>query len=454
MGSRNFRFNIVFRVALLIAFLFLLLWSLIVSGLKATPYICAVISVAIVIELIHYIERTNRKIRSSLDYIIHKDFSSIAVEKELGNSFGNLYDAFRKIADLFRRLNAEKAASTQYLELVVERINLALLCFDAEGKITLINRQAKRLFRSPYLPSINALRKIDDRLPEFIVNLKDNEQQLLAIDIDNEQLQLSVCATEFQLLGEYYKLISLQNIRDELEQHEIDSWQKLIHVLTHEIMNSVTPIISLTEVLKERLISDAHDNAVSDIFPAGDLLDVQNSIRSIESRSKGLHSFVQTYRRLASIPPANRKKVAVSSLLDNVSTLMLPEMKNRSILFDVEGNCESITVDVDPQQIEQVLINLLKNAMDALEETTSPRVELRIETESPDFVLLKIEDNGRGIEDDKLEQIFIPFFTTKHNGVGIGLSISRQIVIQNKGVISVTSTLGQGSTFVLRFRCS
>lgn len=453
MASKNFRFNIVVRVALLTTFLFLFLWSLVVSGMKATGYICAVVSLVIVIELIHYVERTNRKIQNFLDYIVYKDFSSNAVEKGLGGSFSDLSDSFRKITDLFRRLNAEKAASAQYLELVVERINLALLCFDAEGKITLANRQAKILFHAPCLPSINALRKIDHRLPDFILGLHDNEQQLFVINIDNERLQLAVCATEFQLLGEHYKLVSFQNIRDELEQHEINSWQKLIDVLTHEIMNSVTPIIALTEVLKERLVTDSRGNAVSRISSAGDQLDIQNSIRSIESRSKGLHSFVQTYRRLTSIPPANRKRVAITSLLENVSALMQPEMTNRSIAFQIKGDGTDITIDVDPQQIEQVLINLFKNAMDALQETISPKIELQIDKDSPDFILLKITDNGRGIEDDELENIFIPFFTTKHDGVGIGLSISRQIVIQNKGMISVTSSLGQGSTFVLRFRC-
>jgi two-component system nitrogen regulation sensor histidine kinase NtrY len=226
----------------------------------------------------------------------------------------------------------------------------------------------------------------------------------------------------------------------------------LIRVLNHEIMNSVTPIISLSGILKDKLIPDEKNKDSLAQLSAEDVEDVQQSLLSIESRSKGLNRFVQTYRRLTSIPAPSITKVKISNIIDNVRVLMAPELEKRHIDFIIKSNVQSMIIDVDQQQIEQVLINLIKNAIEALVHITKPIIRIELSKGTNDSLILKIIDNGLGIERDILDQVFVPFFTTKENGSGIGLSISRQLMIQNKGSLTITSTLDEGCVLMLRFQ--
>lgn len=451
MGYKNFRFNITYRVLLIAIVLAGMAWGFLSTSMELTPVSFAILAILLVIELIHYVEKNNNRLQTFLEFIEHQDFSSVSISDGLGQSFSDLNKAYQAIRRSFQRLNAEKQANAQYLESVVEHVNVALICFTAEGEVSLINRHAKQLFHCPYLPNISKLSKLDSNLPELMHSLKNNEHRLVDINIGNESLQLAVHAINFTLLGQDNKLVSLQNIRNELEQHEINSWQKLIRVLTHEIMNSVTPIVSLSGILRDKLSSDEDlNNAISQLSEE-DIKDVQQSIRSIESRSKGLNRFVQTYRRLTSIPVPNFSVISVNSLIDNIRVLMSPELEKRQISFQIEANDELMEINVDQQQIEQVLINLIKNAIEALSDISEPRIRLQLEKLTDGTILIKIIDNGLGIDAEFLDQIFVPFFTTKVNGSGIGLSISRQLMIQNKGSLTVNSTPGEGCCLVLRF---
>jgi nitrogen fixation/metabolism regulation signal transduction histidine kinase len=452
MGFKNFRLNIVARVSLLTVLLLGLVWSFTATRWEVTPIALGIIAVVVMVELIYYVELSNRKLQSFLSFIDHHDFSTHSINNAMGKSFSELSDTYQLITGAFQQLNAEKEASSQYLASVVEHINVALLCLNADGEVTLMNRQAKLLFHTPYLPNVVALKELDQDLPQIIQQLAHGEQRLVSIDIANENLQLAVHASHFQLLEKNYKLVSFQNIRDELEQQEISSWQKLIRVLTHEIMNSVTPIISLSGALKEKLVPNEENEQAMIKLTEEDLSDLQNSICSIESRSKGLSHFVQAYRRLTAIPSPNMSPVRINKLVDNVRTLLLPELEKRAIALEITGKTDELTINVDAQQIEQVLINLIKNAMEALVDIHNPLIRLHAEAGDRDTVLLQLIDNGPGIASEYIDQIFVPFFTTKHNGTGVGLNISRQIMIQNKGALSVNSAPGKGSIFLLRFR--
>lgn len=450
MGLKNFRFNVLLRVAILALLLIVTLWSFLSSGWEVTPYVCLLLSIFSVIELIHYVESTNRRFNNFLNFVLHRDFSGNIAGRGQGRTFENLESTAQKVNKEFREINAEKEANTLYLEFILEHVDVALLCLDQQNKVTLINRHAKQLLHMRYLRDLDALKKFSPTLPDLIRRMPRNTQELVNIKNADGELELSVHATEFKLLNQSYKLISFQNIRSELEQHEIESWEKLIRVLTHEVMNSITPIVSLSGVLDKKLI--AEDGASLRDLSAEEVQDVHNSIVSIESRSKGLQKFVQGYRRLSAIPQPNVARVTVQSMLDNVCSLMLPELEKRSIKVQVGGSASNREVDVDPQQIEQALINLVTNAEEALTDSQDPVINIRTEMGHSDNLLLFVSDNGPGVDPENRDQLFVPFYTTKQSGEGIGLSLSRQLCIKNKVHLSLAASSEKGTTFSLNFR--
>ena len=451
MWVKNFRLHILIRVIFQIILVFIMVWGLLNTDWQITPLVCGLLIALSAADMIRYVEKTNREFTTFLEFIYHHDFSVDIANRGKGRIFNNLSNAYKLITNEYKRLNLEKEAHYQYLESVIEHVSVALICLNGEGTVILMNQQAKKLFKSPYLPSIDSFRRIDESFPETLHKLGDGERQLVSTRIEDEIFQLVLYATEFQLLGEHYKLVSFQNIRDELEQRENESWQKLIRVLTHEIMNSVTPIISLTSVIKETLMPRSNLHIAIGELSTEEHEDLLKSINSIESRSRGLLNFVRSYSNLTNLPTPEFSQVDVASLFDQVHTIMLQGLEKTEIRFEVNCPVKDLSIRADPQMIEQVLINLIKNAMEALEGREDPQIQLRGSINRQGMVILQVIDNGPGIDPANIENIFIPFFTTKRKGSGVGLSISRQIMFANKGMLSVNTNPGKGCIFTLRF---
>jgi two-component system nitrogen regulation sensor histidine kinase NtrY len=369
-----------------------------------------------------------------------------------GRVFRELESAYRLLAGKYRSLNLQRAANHQYLEALVEHVSIALICLDDNGAVTLMNGEAKALFKTPHLASLKSFGRIDPKLPAAIEELADSGRALIGVKIADEALQLALFATEFELLGKRYKLISFQNIRDELEQREIEYSQKLIKVLTHEIMNSVTPIISLTKLIRDRLVDEKTGELAVQSLVSEEQHDLARGLASIHSRGSGLLKFVQAYSVLTNLPRPSIADVDVAVLLDRVHALMAPALEAEGAGLQVQVVGANLTVRADPQQIEQVLINLLKNAAEALAGRDDGRVLLRGARDDHGKVLVQVIDNGPGIDAAHLDDIFLPFFTTKRSGSGVGLSVSRQIMALNKGMLTVKTAPGTGSEFTLRFR--
>ena len=269
--------------------------------------------------------------------------------------------------------------------------------------------------------------------------------------LDDKVTQLSVFATEFKMQNESYTLVSLQDISSELEEKEIESWQKLIRVLTHEIMNSITPISSLAQTVREIMIYEAHDQITLRKLEQDDVDNIANALNTIQRRSQGLLNFVELYRNLTRIPRPNFRYVSVKELILRVRQLMLPRFENDNIMFHLLIDPEQLMLTIDPDLIEQVIINLLLNACDAVKEVEQSWIKLEALSNINGRVTIEIKDNGSGITPDLLDKIFMPFFTSKRDGSGIGLSLSRQIMHLHKGTISVKSNPGHGATFTLIF---
>lgn len=452
MAFNSFRASLVLRVLILAALSLVLAWSLTNTNWVATPFACGALMLLSVLNLIRYLERTADELTRFLNFVAHEDFSTPVAVAYQGRVFTELSQAYSVLTNTLRRLNLQKAANYQYLEAVIEHVEIALCCLNESGEVRMTNEPALRLFNVPHLHSNLSFARIDQRLPDLLMRLTNGERTLLDIRRGDDTLQLVLYATTFDLLGQRYKLVSFHNIHDELDQQEIDSWRKLIRVLTHEIMNSVTPIISLSRLLRETMIDETSTPPVFRTLLPQEQADMLRSVTAIHARGSGLLDFVQAYRSFARLPDPIFSDVDARALLERVRTLMSEEIDASRITVDLQCSPPGLSLHADAGQAEQVLINLLRNAVEAVTGRPEPRIDLRAISTDQGKVLLQVSDNGAGILPEHLDSIFVPFFTTKRNGTGVGLSISRQLMRVNRGGISVRSTPGEGTVVTLRFQ--
>lgn len=450
MQFKNFRFRVVARVTLLTltAFLFALLTT-------QEGYLYSLIGLAALfawqtIGLIHMVERTNREVIKLLDYIQHDDFSNSYQLNVKGKSFEDLNLALNRVIQYFRSLRAEKELQYQYLRTVIQHIGIGILSFERDGKIQIANHVAKRLLQVRQLHHLNELHEANPSLLGILNNLKTGQKTLLRLQRGHENIELAVYAIELTLQGQEYKLVTLQNIHSELEDKELDAWQNLVRVLTHEIMNALTPISSLASTI----ISEAeHYKANMEEVETETFDDMSAAAETIERRSTSLVHFINEFRHLTENIEPDYEQVVLRDLIQDAVDEVSPELAAKNIRLDLDLPSESVLVTADPALIRQVLINLLHNAAQALElsEKDDKHIHLFAERDSKKRLNLIVRDNGPGIDSEALPRIFVPFYTTKKNGSGLGLSVSRQIMRQHKGNLSAQSELGKGTDFILRF---
>ncbi|MBS1486402.1 MAG: GHKL domain-containing protein [Bacteroidetes bacterium] len=331
---------------------------------------------------------------------------------------------------------------------IVQHIGIGILTFNKEGKIQTVNAAAKRMLRIEKIDMLEELRAVDNLLVDSILRLKTGGRELVRLKLGAETLDLSLYAIELTLRGEPMKLISMSNIQSELEEKEMEAWRNLVRVLTHEIMNSVTPISSLAGVVEDELQSKITNQEFS--LKDEELHDMHLSVQTIGKRSQGLIRFVKEFRNLTHVPQPKLAEVNVKDLLEEIVMLHKKELINQNIETKINVKPDDLCVQADKTLIEQVLINLMKNAIQAFDLQAAKTISLSAYT-NEGHAIISVKDNGSGIDADALERIFVPFFTTKKTGSGIGLSLSRQIMRQHGGQITVNSLLGEGTEFLLRF---
>jgi nitrogen fixation/metabolism regulation signal transduction histidine kinase len=448
---RNFRFQIIFRVGML----FLLVSSLAVmlshTQWRVTPIVFGILILFSLMNLIYFIEATNRTLTDFLNSIYYQDFATKVPANDTGKSFRQLSSAYKLITDSFRRISYQKEEHLSLLEAVVDHLRVAILCVDDNGHIKLFNKAAKVLFKTPHMHHVDGLKRVDNFIYHSVSKLVPGEQQLVAANIKGDAVSLAVVNNEFRVADKRYRLLSFHNIRDELEQKESEAWQKLIRVLAHEIMNSATPILSLSASIKSSLSAETGSGVSLAALSDEDQRDLIRSLDSIESRSKGLIHFVDAYRGLTQIPEPKVSLTELSQLLTNVTQSLMHELTQANVTLSIDIEPASLLIKADPQQIEQVLINLLRNAVQALVGRDSAKIVIRVTKTPYNKIQLDVEDNGCGIAEENLANIFMPFYTTKTDGTGVGLSISRQIMFMNRGLLTVESQEGMGSCFRLEF---
>lgn len=445
---RDFRFRVAFRVALIGLVMSLFVYMINHANMIFAAMLTGLIILGQLVELYYFTSQTNRKLTRFLESVKYSDFiSGFTADNKLGASFRDLNAEFNEVLEAFRRTRSEKEEHWQYLNTVVQQVRTGILSFDPDGKVQLINANARRFMGVNNIKNIEELR---DKNPALLQALRDagaGKSQLVKAGPD---ILLTLQATELRIRGNTMKLLTLQNIQSELQQQEIEAWQNLTRVLRHEIMNSITPISSLTSTLREILDHDmTRKNTHYELREEG-AEDLREGLSTIENRSKGLIKFIDAYREYTSLPQPSIKTVNVKAFIERVVQLLRPEIKKTPVELIYACESEFLSIQADEEMIEQVLINLIKNSWEALADTPQARIEVT-GYYAMNHVVIDVTDNGPGIIQEALNKVFVPFFTTKKSGSGIGLSLSRQIMQMHNGALTVSSEPGVRTTFTMRF---
>jgi nitrogen fixation/metabolism regulation signal transduction histidine kinase len=428
----RFRAQTIVQVMLLVVGISLLVWSIFFTDHVAVPVSIAVIVLVQVIALLRYVESHVKTLEDFFSAVNYEDFTRRFVEDDVDVE---LKEAFNRIIAGFQDARAERDIQAGYLETVVKHVPVPFIAARADGTLSLVNTPARRLTGLPALKRFEQLADLDPQLPALMHGIEPGGQQLLQTRLRDVPAELRVSVAEIRMAGETERLYSIENLSGELNARESSAWRNLIRVLTHEIMNTLTPVTSLAQTTATMLDKpDAAD-------------DIREAVTTIARRSDGLMNFVSRYRELLKVPQPDCELISVADALKAVTVLMANELKGVAVEIDVMP--ESLELHADRQLLDQVLLNLVRNAADAIEDVASPELQLSGKLEFG-RVMLRIRDNGPGIPDEALDQIFIPFFTTKRDGSGIGLSLCRQIMTAHRGEIVVESD-DSGTTVSLLF---
>lgn len=447
----NWRSPLVTRVGILV-FTIVVFAFLLTANNRSYLLILALLG-AIVFQLsklMKTLETSNENIASFLDSVRFDDLSQSFKTDSDDPSIQRLHKELNEALAGLRVSRKERDSEYQFFKNIVQHVAIGLLTFKKDGSIQIMNSAAKRLLRVNKADQLSDLKEVSETLVDTFVKLKTGGRELLRLKFGDETIQLSVFAIELTLRDEEVKLISMSNIQSELEEKEMEAWQNLVRVLTHEIMNSVTPISSLAGIVEDDLKLRI-DQQIDVPLKRSDLEDMYLSLQTISKRSAGLIRFVKEFRNLTQIPKPKLAEVPVKELLEELALLHKKELADQSINVSIEVKPENLFILADKTMIEQVLINLIKNAIQAFDEQVDRRIELTAFSNEKGRAVISVKDNGAGIDSEAQEKIFIPFFSTKKSGSGIGLSLSKQIMRQHEGNITVKSTLGEGTEFLLRF---
>ncbi|NNV56919.1 sensor histidine kinase [Limnovirga soli] len=445
---KRYEWSIIIKIALLFIVLcigaFLLVKEFYVYLLLVLP-----ILIIQLIDFFRFQQKAQDEVNQFVESVHYRDFSRRFDVKHAPMEIQALRKGFNEINATLKGLTKEKETQYQYLQKILELVDTGILSYEIEsGEVVWMNEALKKILQVPYLKTIHSLSKRDWSLYHEIMALPLAKSHIVTAHKDANPVKLLLSATAFQTEGKKYKLIAFQNVNEALDETESKAWQRLLSVMTHEIMNSVAPISSLSYTLKN-LLNQSKDKMPADSW--NDFEDLELGIETIRSRSEGLLKFTETYRNLNKITTPNLSKVYIRDLFENLHTLMQPTLAQKQIEMDIILKDPELMLEADTNLVEQVMINLIVNAIEAVKETHEPLIKLSAAVSASQKTVIQVSDNGYGMPEELIERIFIPFFTTKKTGSGIGLSLCKQIMMLHKGNIQVQSKEGGGTVFSLVF---
>ncbi|NOQ27284.1 MAG: hypothetical protein GQ564_18135 [Bacteroidales bacterium] len=442
MIFNNFKIKFFIRILILALAILALVYSILILNSFIRSLFAFAFCILSISELLKFTNKTNKDFNSFLNALIYEDFTNLYSKSKIRES--NVYELFNKLNEKYRKIAFEKEVQHAFLQTIVKHINIGIIVLDKENKVVLINSFLLELLKANTINTLDELGQKSILLKNEIEGISINKPKLLELTLYGELFRLSINSSSFKLEGNQYKLVSIQDINMELDEQEISSWQKLIRVLTHEIMNSVTPISSLSSSLNNLLIKAISENKVD----SKHLEYLSKGLNAVQDRSEGLIKFTEAYKKLTQIKHPEFTKVNVKKLFESIVLLHKAKIEEHKILINISVSNDANLL-ADKLMLEQVLINLVNNSIQAIENLDKPQVNLKC-FEEKGRISIQVIDNGKGIDEDKIDKIFIPFFTTKDQGSGIGLSFARQVMRLHKGSINVKS-VPEETIFTIKF---
>lgn|SRR5690606_26171593 len=449
MILKNFYIGVVVRVLLLLGNVLLIASILGNPDLFFNQLILIGILAFQTAELIRFVNHTNREVARFVYALRHDDFS-VSFQKSLtGNSFREMHRSFSELIDFYKQVKIEKEVQFQFLQKLVDQLTVGIIALE-EDQIVLINPAAQSILKAQGSRDLRLIRQRNPLLADVIDTIGDHGRRLLEVVDSGETKTFALEVSTLTILEKRNRLITLQDINSEIEQKEIEAWHKLIRILTHEIMNSLTPVTSLTETMQGILTTKGEPRSAAELSDES-IRDIRFSLDTIHKRSEGLLQFVESYRQLTRVPKPRPQPVRISDLYRHIANLFSVQVKHEGIDLTIRVEPEDLTLALDRNLIEQAMINLVSNSAYAIASVATKSILLAAYRKDG-AVVLEVTDTGKGITEKEMKEIFIPFFTTRKNGSGIGLSLTKQIVSLHGGRINVTSTPSYGTSFFLRFK--
>ena len=450
MNFQNHYLQIVYRVVLIVFPSIAVGWTLAKGLSLPIILLCLFLIVPVVINLVHYLNTSNRKISYFLESVQNDD-SALSFPTDVSNRpVLEIYMGLNKVNQQIQKLKIESRQQEQYFQTLLEHVATGIVTFNSKGFVLHANSAAKKMLGVDVLTHLNQLEKVNLNLFQSIRNIQPFEQKLVSVSTERGTIQLSLKASSFKTKDKELTLLSVQDIRNELDEKELDSWMKLIRVLMHEIMNSIAPITSLSESLCKFFTIDGRP-ALPEEVNATTIQTTLRGLNVIREQGNGLMLFVESYRKLTRLPKPDKKIFRLDNLVNRIKILYSSLENSDKVKLTVAVTPSEMELYADENQISQVLINLVKNALQANEKNTEGKIQITIGLNSDRRPQICVTDNGPGIANEILEQIFVPFFTTHENGSGIGLSLSRQIMRLHGGSLRVRSIPGKETAFRMVF---
>jgi len=449
MVSDRFRTGMALRVALMIVTALLLAYVVTRTQWYVSMALLAVAVAGETMMLIQFSTRWSREMTRFLEAVAFDDASASFAALSRDKAFGDLGFAIDRVMEKLRLGRAEREGQAQYLKTLVNHVPVALIAVEKEGKVALLNFAARRLFEGSCTKTSDFLRH-GEGFAAGLENLKAGEGQILKMERKTGPLQLKAAATDLTLAGRSQRLISLQNIESELTAHELAAWQTVIRVMAHEVMNSLTPVSSLAATAQGLVNQVAKDMPQDDARKAL-LSDAAEALETMTRRSEGLLHFVQNQRRLTKRMVAKLERLKLERVFARLKRLLTADLDSRGVALSTSVEPATLELDADPELLDQALINLMRNAIEALKDTVEGKIMLAASRGLDGRVMIQVIDNGSGIPIDQREKVFVPFFTTKRQGSGVGLTLARQIMTVHGGMIALSETKDGGTTATMRF---
>jgi nitrogen fixation/metabolism regulation signal transduction histidine kinase len=419
-------------------------------GYHSATVIAAAFLVVSAAELWWFVGRTNREVARFLDAARYADYSQRFSLEDIGTGFGELGTAFGDILERMHEHRANQEQEVRRLNALIDHIPVPLLTIHGDDSVTLQNNASRRLFGASEVTQLSDLRKFGISFHDAVADAVPGNRELVTFSVEGIEYQLTLATTENIIGGESSRLVSLQDIQTELDVIQAQAWQDLVRVLTHEIMNSITPVTSLAATASD-VVDDVLGKIDSDSPVAEDLADLSDAVHTVARRSDSLMQFVHSYRQLTRLAPAEKKRVQLAELFDSAARLAEAEWPGSEQIISWKVDPALLDVYADRDLLEPVLMNLLRNALQATKDVDDPGVNLRGHLNRRGNVAIELSDNGPGIPDELAKKIFVPFFTTKEEGSGVGLALARQVMTAHSGFIRVGQSSSGGAKFTLTF---